>query len=149
MFEILLDADLLLEALINRSGLSADVSKLIDKVHPLVQMYVTDIGYQKIYTYASHLQNNKTAAIVVSWLQNKIKILPVHRTILQQARSLPIQDFESAVELMCVEHQELDAIVIHNRHNFALAANQYRIWSLAEFWIRVNLESQLQALSSS
>lgn len=68
---------------------------------------------------------------------------------MQQARSLPIQDFESAVELMCVEHQKLDAIVIHNRHNFALAANQYRIWSLAEFWIRVNLESQLQALSSS
>lgn len=122
----------------NRNGFGEEVSKLLDKVHPLIQMYITDIGWQKIYTYASRLRDNQIAEVVVDWLKEKIKICHVDQTVLQQARTSPLQDFESAVELCCVNYEELDAVVTHK-------LNKYCVWSVAELWVRANLESQLQA----
>lgn len=145
MIRILLDADLVLEALMNRNAFGVDVSKLLDNVHPLIQMYITDIGWQKIYNYTSRLGNQKIAEIVVDWLQDKIEICIVNQTILQQARSSPLKDFESAVELVCASYEELDAIITHNLNDFAEAQNKDWIWSIAELWVRANLESQLQA----
>lgn len=143
MIKILVDADLILEALMNRNTVT-DVKELLDKVNPLIQMYITDVGWQKIYTYLSHLQTQKIAEMVINWLEEKIKICSVNQSILQQARSLPIKDFESAVEIICVSYQELDAIVTHKYDDFAEAADKLWVWSMAELWIRANLENQLQ-----
>ncbi|MBD2430766.1 MULTISPECIES: PIN domain-containing protein [Fischerella] len=145
MIKIIFDADLILEALMNRNGFGEEVSKLLDKVHPLIQMYITDIGWQKIYTYASRLRDNQIAEVVVDWLKEKIKICHVDQTILLQARTSPLQDFESAVELCCVNYEELDALVTHKLSDFTEAPCKYCVWSVAELWVRANLESQLQA----
>jgi len=77
-------------------------------------------------------------------LQEKIQICSVNQSILQQARYSPIKDFESAVEIICANYQELDAIVTHKYDDFAEASNTFLVWSMAQLWIRVNLESQLQ-----
>ncbi len=143
MIKILVDADLILEALMNRNTVK-DVRELLDKVNPWIQMYITDVGWQKIYTYLNHLQNTKIAEIVIGWLEEKINICSVNQSMLQQARSSPIKDFESAVEIICANYQQLDAIVTHKRDDFAEAADKFWVWSMAELWIRVNLESQLQ-----
>lgn len=145
MIRILVDADLILEALMNRNGFVGDVSELLDRVNPLIQMHVTDIGWQKISAYASRLRNTKIAEIVIDWLEEKIQICSVEQTIIQQARSSPLKDFESAVELVCVSYQELDAIVTHNKDAFADAPNKSWVWSVAELRVRANLETQLQA----
>ncbi len=144
-----MDADLILEALMNRNGFVGDVSELLDRVHPLIQMHVTDIGWQKIYAYASRLRNTKIAETVIDWLKEKIQICDVEPTVIQQARSSPLKDFESAVELVCVHEQELDAIVTHNKDVFAGAPNKSWVWSVAELRLRANLESQLQASTLS
>ncbi|MEA5595232.1 PIN domain-containing protein [Rivularia sp. UHCC 0363] len=143
MIRILVDTDLILEALMNRNTVT-DVRELLDRVNPWIQMYITDVGWQKIYTYLSHLQNKKIAEMVINWLQEKIKICSVTQSILQQARSSPIKDFESAVEIICASYQQLDAIVTHKHDDFAEASDNFWIWSMAELWIRANLESQLQ-----
>jgi predicted nucleic acid-binding protein len=146
VIRILVDADLILEALMNRNGFVKEVSELLDRVHPLIEMYVTDIGWHKIHTYASRLQNTTIADKIVDWLQQKFLICSVDRNILQQARSSPLRDFESAVELVCASYQELDAIVTHNQDDFAQAPNKFWIWSVAELWVRANLESQLKTM---
>ncbi len=143
MIRILVDADLILEALMNRNTVT-DVRELLDKVNPLIQMYITDVGWQKIDTYLNHLQTKKIAEMVISWLEEKIKVCSVNQDILQQARSSPIKDFESAVEIICASYQQLDAIVTHKYDDFAEAADQFWVWSMAELWIRANLESQLR-----
>ncbi|MBW4597013.1 MAG: hypothetical protein KME46_29980 [Brasilonema angustatum HA4187-MV1] len=143
MFRILVDADLILEALMNRNNSVGDVSELLDRVHPWVQMYITDIGWQKIHTYASRLQNTNIAELVINWLQDKIQVCTIDQTILQQARFSPLQDFESAVELVCATDEKLDAIVTHNYDDFAQVRNKFWIWSVAELWMRANLESQI------
>jgi predicted nucleic acid-binding protein len=145
VIRILVDADLILEALMNRNGFVGDITELLDRVNPLIQMHITDIGWQKIYAYASRLRNTKIAEIVIDWLQDKIQICSIEQTIIQQARSSPLKDFESAVELACASYQELDAIVTHNQDDFADAPNKFWVWSVAELRLRANLESQLQA----
>jgi hypothetical protein len=142
---ILVDADLILEALMNRNQLVGDISELFDRVHPSIRMHVTDIGWEKIYTYASRLQNSKVAQVVIDWLKEKITICTVNRDILQQARISSIQDFESAVEIACAVYQELDAIVTHRDEDFAAAPNKFWIWSVADLRIRTSLELQFQA----
>jgi predicted nucleic acid-binding protein len=149
VIRILVDADLILEALINRTEFVGNVRELLDRVHPSIQMYVTDVGWQKIYDYASRFRSSKIAEIVVDWLQDKIQICSVDQTILQQARSSPLRDFESAVELVCASYQELDAIVTHKHDDFAEVSNKFWIWSVADLRLRANLENQLQATRSS
>lgn len=149
MIRILVDADLILEALMNRNELAEDVRKLLDMVHPSIQMHLTDVGWQKIDAYTSRLKNSKIAEIVANWLQEKIQICVVDESILQKARSLAVKDFETAVELVCVSDRQLDAIVTHKQEDFAILLNKFRVWSVADLWLRANLESQLQATITS
>jgi predicted nucleic acid-binding protein len=144
VFRILVDADLVLDALMNRHKLTKDVRELLDVGHPSIHIYLTDIGWQKIAAYTSRLQNSQIAEMVIEWLQEKIKICIVDQHMLQTARSLPLRDFESAVELVCVTDQALDAIVTHKPEDFAQAPNQLWVWSVADLWLRAKLERQLQ-----
>ena len=147
MIKILVDADLILEVLMNRERCVGETSDLLNKVNPLIQIYVTDVGWQKISTYISCLQNTNIADVVTNWLKDKIQICTVNQAILQQARRSPLKDFESAVELICAVSQKLDAVVTHNYDNFAQISNKRWVWSVAELWIRARLESQF-SLSS-
>jgi hypothetical protein len=141
---ILVDADLILDALMNRNRLLGNVDILFERIHPLIKMYITDIGWQKIYTYASKFQNVKTAQAIIDWLQEKIQVCQVHQSILKEARLLPIQDFESAVEIACASNHNLDAIVTHKYYDFAAASEKFWIWSVSDLKIRISLENQLQ-----
>ncbi|WP_414529249.1 hypothetical protein [Nodularia chucula] len=149
MIRILWDADLILEALMNRQEFTEDVGKILNNVHPLVEMYITDIGWQKIYTYARCLKNTQTAEIILFWLKDKIEVCLVDQHILQTARLLPVRDFESAVEFSCASLYELDAIVTHKPEDFAESTNKLWIWSISELWLRAYLENQLQGSISS
>ncbi|MEA5514670.1 PIN domain-containing protein [Nodularia sp. UHCC 0506] len=149
MIKVLLDTDVILEALINRQEFTEDIRDLLDKVHPLIQMYITDVGWQKIYAYARCLKNRNIAEIVVYWLQAKIEVCQVDHNILQNARLLPVKDFESAVELSCANYWQLNAIVTHNPEDFAVSTNKLWVWSIAELCLRANLEDQFQATISN
>lgn len=144
MFSILIDGDLLLEALMNRTELTQDVSKLLDMEIPSIQMYLTNVSLQKIYAYASCLQNDQIADTVADWLVGKIKICIVNQSIMHTARLSPLKDFESAVELVCLKHYQLDAIITNQPEDFQGVVNQFYIWSFRDLWLRVNLETQLQ-----
>ena len=142
MIKILVDADLILEILMNRGGFIGDISDLLDRVNPLIQMYITDVGWQKISTYVSCFQNTNIAGVVADWLKDKVQVCAVDQAILQQARVSPLKDFESAVELLCASSRKLDAVVTHNQDDFAEAPNKLWVWSVAELWMRAHLESQ-------
>jgi hypothetical protein len=144
VIKILVDADLILDALMNRKRLTGDTDIIFDHLHPLIKMYITDIGWQKIYTYASKFQNTKTAQTIADWLKEKIQVCQITQNILQEARLLPISDFESAVELACATNHNLDAIVTHQYQDFAIAIDKLWIWSVSELKIRISLENQLQ-----
>ncbi|MBF2066736.1 MAG: hypothetical protein IGS39_20310 [Calothrix sp. C42_A2020_038] len=144
MIGILVDADLILEVLMNRNQLLEDISGLFDQKQPL-KMYVTDFGWQKICAYASRFQNSQIAQVVIDWLKEKINVCAVDKNVLQQARLSPIQDFESAVEYTCAMYQEFYAIVTHRFQDFKTAPNKFVIWSVSDLQTRTSLEAQFQA----
>ncbi|WP_066377583.1 MULTISPECIES: hypothetical protein [unclassified Anabaena] len=144
MFKILIDADLILEALMNRTALTTDVRQLLERVHPSIQMYLTDVGLQKIYAYAACLKTPQIADIVINWLLEQVQICLVDQNLLQTARVSPVKDFESAVELVCWQHYQLNAIITNKPEDFLEAADECCVWSFADLWLRVNLENQLQ-----
>jgi hypothetical protein len=142
---ILIDADLVLEVLMNRNQLLEDIGGLFDQTQPLIKMYVTDFGWEKICAYASRFQNSQIAQVVIDWLKEKIEICAVDKNVLQQARLSPIQDFESAVEYTCAMYQEFYAIVTHRYQDFVTAPNKFVIWSVSDLQTRTSLEAQFQA----
>ncbi|MBD2363839.1 hypothetical protein H6G36_22055 [Anabaena minutissima FACHB-250] len=144
MFRILIDADLILEAVMNRSELTADVTKLLEMVDSSIQMYLTNVGLQKIYAYTACLKNRQMANIVVDWLEENIKICIVDQSMMHTARLSPLKNFESAVEVVCLNHYQLNAIITNQPEDFRDVVNRFHIWSFRDLWLRVNLETQLQ-----
>lgn len=142
---ILVDADLILELLMNRNQRLEDISELFDRAQPLIKMYVTDFGWEKICAYASRFQSSQIAQVVIDWLKEKIDVCAVDKNVLHQARLSPIQDFESAVEYTCAMYQELGAVVTHRYQDFVTAPNKFAIWSVSDLQMRTSLEAQFQA----
>ncbi|BAB78038.1 hypothetical protein ACN23B_08360 [Anabaena sp. FACHB-709] len=145
MFKILFDSDLILDAVMNRTELAEDVRTLLENLHPSIRLYLTDVGLQKVSTYTYCLKNSQIPEIIVDWLQEQIQICPIDQGLLQKARYSPLRDFESAVELACINHYQLNAIVTNKPEDFIVTAHPLCVWSFADLWLRVNLESQLQA----
>ncbi|HLP90837.1 MAG TPA: PIN domain-containing protein [Nostocaceae cyanobacterium] len=141
--KVLVDADLLLEALMNRSKNGVNTRELLNIDNSGIQLYLTDLGWQKIYAYTSRFHNDKINATVVNILQNKFYICSVDCEVLQTACSLWQLDFESSVELACVTKQKLNAIVTHKPEDFAAVTNQFQVWSLIDLLHRSHLEVQL------
>lgn len=149
MYKILFDADLILDALMNRSEFTEDVKALLDDSHQSICLYLTDVGLQKVATYTCCLKNRHISEIVVEWLQEQMQICTINQGLVQKSRYLPLKDFESAVELACLSHYQLDAIITNQPENFIANSYQFCVWSFAELWLRIHLESQLQATTSS
>lgn len=120
MLQVLVDADIVLEALLNRSRFVADSEVLVEIVRTQkLQGYICELGLEKIYSVASRLGNPQVASEVVYGIQAMMLLCPVDSNLLQQARLLDIEDFESAVEVACAIALKLGAIVTQKPQDFA------------------------------
>lgn len=124
MLQVLVDADTVLEALLNRSRFVIASEKLAELLQSRqIRGYVSELGLAKIFSVVSRLRNSETAEEVVSEICRTLSLCPISPDLLQQARSLNIEDFESAVEVACAIAQKLGAIVTHKPHDFEGAAD--------------------------
>jgi ATP-binding cassette subfamily B protein len=129
--QVLVDADLVLELLLNRVGLVEDAEVLWEMVESQqIQGYITEFGLDKIRSVLSGLERFETVKNVVSEIQEIVRICPVESNLLQKARSFNFRDFESAVEVACAIERNLDVIVTQNPQNFDRAT--LPIWSVNE-----------------
>jgi hypothetical protein len=149
MYKILFDADLILDAVMNRTKSAKDVKALLDSSYQSMRLYLTDVGLQKISAYTYCIKNCHISEVVVGWLQEQMQICTIDQTLLEDARYLSLDDFESAVELACLRNYQLDAIVTNKPENFMAISHQSYIWSFADLWLRIDLESQLQTTTFS
>ncbi|NEQ67722.1 MAG: PIN domain-containing protein [Symploca sp. SIO2D2] len=117
--QILVDADMVLEALLNRSGFVGDSEDLLDILQTQhIQGYISELGLEKIYSVVSKLKNPEVAEEVVSEIRAIMLFCSVNSKLLQQARLLNIRDFESAVEVACTTAMNIGAIVTQDPQNF-------------------------------
>ncbi|MEM8780897.1 MAG: PIN domain-containing protein [Cyanobacteria bacterium P01_G01_bin.49] len=146
--KIFFDADLILETLLNRSGLVENVEDIFEILQgEQVQGYVSELGLEKIHSIAKRLGDPETADTLISRIKELIKISPVDSTLLRKARSLSFVDFESAVEVVCATQMNIGAIVTCNPRCFD--GSGLPTLQVSDLWKRQYLERILQKDASS
>jgi hypothetical protein len=141
MMKILVDADMVLEALLNRSRFPAYFEDLWDLVPEQIQGYISEPGLEKIRIFA-----NLNADEVISDIEADLSICSIDSHLLQQARLLDIRDFESAVEVACAITRNIGAIVTQEPQNFV--GSDLPVLSVGDLLKRQSLETSLKKNTS-
>ncbi|GAB1541399.1 hypothetical protein NUACC21_40700 [Scytonema sp. NUACC21] len=104
MLPALIDADIVLEWMLNRSPIIEEVEILWYLINNrVIECYMTKIGLGKIHIVLKEF-NEPEANRFVSYLENIVKICSVDFNLLQEARKYEI-DFETAVEIECAKQK--------------------------------------------
>ncbi len=141
MIKLLVDADLILELFVNRDTYCEEAERLfeiLDHLSP-IEIYVTELCLYKIKSFLSNF-NSELGQKAVSFITKSLNvlILPFDKNIRDYARNLPINDFESAVEIAFAVQKNIGAIITLNPENF-VGAN-LSILSIDQFLNRLFLE---------
>ncbi len=140
----LIDADLLLEALLNRLHFSEEAKNLWEFLEKEEEPrgYVTAIGQDKILSICAKLVEADDYDDVAYSLESIASSCPVDVEVIQHARSLKLKDFESAVEAACVEACDLDGVVTQSPENFE--GGELQVLSVKEFLLQQSSPSTLE-----
>ncbi len=138
---ILLDADTLLEFLLNRSKFIGKVEYLAEifEANSSIQLYLSKPGLDKIVSLQA--LNEKESEQLVTGLKKRIKILRVTKAVTKKARSSSAIDYESAVEIYLAIKANIGAIVTHKPSDFP--SEELSIITLNDLQRRKHLEDNL------
>lgn len=142
---VLLDADVILELFINRSGYVEDAERLLMEIEqsPQIEIYVTELCLKKISFYLTQPESNlaeDAIAGIKAMLNNRI--ISIDHSHIEQARRISIHDFDSAVELACATAMNFNAIVTQNPEKFTGA--KLPVLSIKEWLKRQKLEKMFE-----
>jgi hypothetical protein len=141
--QILLDADTLLEFLLNRSEFIGKVeylSEILGANSP-IQLYLSKPGLDKIVSLVKPLSGLKKSQQLVIWLKKRIKILRLTKAVAKKAILSSAIDYESAVEIHLAIKANIDAIVTHKPSDFS--SEELTIITLSDLPQRKRLEDTL------
>lgn len=142
VYRVLLDADILLELLYNRSPFVEEVEFLLAELRELsiLELYITDKAIRRISVEHEDIE---TATVASHYFRERFqeRIIDVDKSIIERARETAFPDFESAIEHACSIEHRLHAIISQNPSNYPNSA--IPIWSILELRERLNLECKL------
>ena len=119
--QILVDTNVLLDALLAREPFVADAAFLLEAIESgqvigfISATTVTDVHY----LVRRQTQSPEAAMIAVTRLLALMEICTVDRGVLEQALTLNFRDFEDAVQVACAMALKLTAIVTRDVAGFA------------------------------
>ena len=117
---ILVDADLVLEALLNRSRFKRDAEDLWDVLQiGQFQGFISALSLSKIRAFVGEISNYQAAEEITDTIQNIMTVCPSDPAIINCARTLCFEDFETAVDVAHAESQHLSAIITNAPQNYA------------------------------
>jgi DNA-directed RNA polymerase specialized sigma24 family protein/predicted nucleic acid-binding protein len=140
---VLIDADLLLEIFLNRTGWVSNAEELWELAQSQeIEGYITDLGLERLYFFCNKLADSDVANDIVLTVEAVLQVYSVDYDILQESRSFNLVDFESAVEVTCANLLKCDAIVTQSPQNFAKYDSL--VWSIEALLeiLRVQVEAR-------
>ncbi len=139
MRRILLDADTLMEFVINRSMFQEKVAGLLEimKIDG-VEVYLSDFGLDKINNITRIMNGQKASKEMCSAIKEQFKILKTTKSIIEEARLLAVADFNSCVEIALAINSNISAIITHEISKFS--GSELNVCSLFDFQEREKLE---------
>lgn len=117
--KVLIDANVILDVLLNRSPWVTDSQTLWDANHrKQIHGYLVATTVTNLFYIARKLVGQPLALKGVRDCLAAFDIVPVDQTILQDAATLPGSDFEDNVTIRCAVASGMDAIVTRNLADF-------------------------------
>jgi uncharacterized protein YjbI with pentapeptide repeats len=141
--KIVADNALILDLFINRDGYVENAEDFFRTLHRYpIEAYITERCLDTIRFYLGKPDREvaETAITKISALFNH-RIIPVDFTVIDQARTLAVDDFEAAIEVSCANTLNIGAIVTQNPDKFA--GSNLLVLSINELNQRQNLEGSL------
>jgi len=135
-----LDPALLLEIFQNREVYSSSNNEeflLLLKQHN-IKGHITSIGWRRIRRILE--VQSDSASVSLTKVKKLLTVCEIESHVYESARSLPIIDFESALEVACAEELELGAIITHDHQKFS--GSSLCILSVEDLLKRLALESR-------
>ncbi|MGB0388565.1 MAG: PIN domain-containing protein [Ardenticatenaceae bacterium] len=119
---VLLDTNVILDVLLNRTP-SVTEAKAVWQAHEdgRITGYMTATTMTDIFYIAHRLTDRATARTAVRTCLDTFEICEVNRSVLEQAETLPGNDFEDNVQITCANIAGLDAIVTRYTADFRSA----------------------------
>jgi predicted nucleic acid-binding protein len=116
---VLLDTNLILDVLLNRAPWVTEASA-VWQAHDdgRIVAHITATTMSDIFYIAGRLTDQATARIAVRTCLDMFEVCEVNRHVLEQAETLPGNDFEDNVQIACANMASLDAIVTRNTADF-------------------------------
>jgi hypothetical protein len=117
--KVLVDADLVLVACLNQGEWEEEVEKLWEMMESgSIQGHITEVGLDRVRFVVSNFEKPEIVDQVFFDIQEVLQILPIERSLFEQARLLNLLDFDSAMEVACAIAKNIGAIVTLTPQNF-------------------------------
>ncbi|RMF67864.1 MAG: hypothetical protein D6742_06555 [Cyanobacteria bacterium J069] len=114
----MLDADLLVDLILSRPGISADYASFLWQCLQQRQIHgcLTETGYQRLCVIMNQ-RNARHALTVAEALMRMMTICRSDPSIWVRAQSQPFE-YDSAEEIACVLHYRMDGLITHRSERF-------------------------------
>ena len=138
MKKFLIDADIILEYLLNREEFRIEAEYLWRKIeYQQFEAFITEVDLKKLTFILAQLTNTNDRVEVFEDLQKLIKICHINQDTIHKARTSHLRSFDAAIQVVCATQMNLDAIVAWNFEYFDIETSIIKVFSLHEFCIFV------------
>lgn len=116
---ILLDTNIALDLILGRQGFVEEAEAVfLTQAQGLLSVYLSAITPGTAYYVARRTIGSAAARQAIADLLKITRVCAVDRAALQNAVSLPLADYEDAIQLACALADKLDAIVTRDPDDF-------------------------------
>jgi predicted nucleic acid-binding protein len=116
---VLLDTDVLLDVLLARAPFSQAAARLLDlSQQGMFDAYISGISPVNIFYIARKAKSSDELRRALSQLLQTARVCPLDHSILTEALTSTIRDYEDAVQHACAAAAGLDAIVTRNLDDY-------------------------------
>ncbi|MEM6451593.1 MAG: pentapeptide repeat-containing protein [Cyanobacteria bacterium P01_D01_bin.105] len=117
---ILLDSNLVLDLLLDRkTSHLEDVANIFDLASiGTIDIYLTDRGIQDVWNVIQFYKGEDSANLITNTIVDKVDVCRISAEIMDSARNSSLSNFDSALQLACLEYYKLDTIVTNHPDAF-------------------------------
>ncbi|WP_448597876.1 hypothetical protein [Thermoleptolyngbya sp.] len=114
----MLDADLLVDLILSRPGISADYASFLWQCLQQRQIHgcITELGYQRLCIIMSQ-RNSRHAQTLAEVLMRMLTVCRSDANIWLRAHNQPFE-YDSAEEIACALHYRMDGLITHRPEQF-------------------------------
>jgi predicted nucleic acid-binding protein len=135
--KVLIDTNIALDVILEREPFVESATEVFGLVEAgKLQGYVAATTITNIFYIVRKLKSREAALQAIAQLLQGLTLCEVNRSVIQQALSLNLKDFEDGVQLACAVLNNLDAITTRNEEDFDEA--EFVVLSPTDLIARVN-----------